>query len=105
MLNVTGYLPFEIYLMVLPVPIALTVVQIVYALVIYPSFFGAEPKAKSSFAISLLNFFFGGPLFGALWNHNITKRSKGISNVVIAVLLIIDLAYSLYLLVVVFSLL
>lgn len=54
------------------------VLQIVYALVFYKSYFGEKPVLKSSKAISFANFLFGGVIFGALWNANLTKnRAKG----------------------------
>ncbi|MEY8562122.1 hypothetical protein AALA21_03575 [Eggerthellaceae bacterium 3-80] len=51
------------------------VVVIVYAAAFYSSYFKQNPRLVSSKAISFLNLFFGGVIFGCLWNHNLT-RSK-----------------------------
>ena len=60
---------------------------IVYAAKIYPSYFTDKPMIESSQAISFLNTFVGGIIFGLLWNHNLTRREKGISNIVFIVLI------------------
>ncbi|NGM17297.1 hypothetical protein GMI70_04640 [Eggerthellaceae bacterium zg-893] len=61
-------------------------ISIWYAASFYPSLFRADcQRSSSSAAISFMNLFFGGILFGCLWNSNLTKRSKGISNVVYVV--------------------
>lgn len=66
--------------------IACRVLSISYALVIYPSFFTANPKIESNSAVAFLNFAAGGIVFGALWNSNLTKRSKGKSYIAFSVL-------------------
>jgi len=66
--------------------IAYIVFAIVYAAKIYPSYFTDKPMLASSEAVSFLNTFVGGIIFGLLWNHNLTLKNKGISNVVFIVL-------------------
>ncbi|MDO4401110.1 MAG: hypothetical protein Q4D27_09220 [Coriobacteriia bacterium] len=60
---------------------------IVYAVKIYPSYFTEKPMIESSEAISFLNAFVGGIIFGLLWNHNLTLKNKGISHIVFVVLI------------------
>lgn len=55
---------------------------IIYVIAVYPSFFSAGPLLTSPGAISFFNCFFGGYVFGPLWNTNLTKRKKGISHLV-----------------------
>lgn len=59
---------------------------ILYALIVYPSYFKDKPLVKSNRAISCLNFLFGNVIFGALWNRSLTNRQKGSSYIVFAVL-------------------
>lgn len=59
----------------------------VYALVFYPKYFQGEPRQVSSATVSFLNLFFGGIIFGCLWNHNLTRGERGISNIVFVVIL------------------
>lgn len=59
---------------------------LVYLLVVYPSYFTEKPLLKSSKAISFANFMAGSFVFGWIWNNNLTKKRKGISNIVAAVL-------------------
>jgi hypothetical protein len=61
-----------------------------YALAYYPSLFNKNcTRTASSATISFMNLFFGGIIFGCIWNSNLTKKTKGVSNVVFAVLDII----------------
>ena len=60
---------------------------IVYAVKIYPSYFSEKPMLTSNQAISFLNTFAGGLIFGLLWNHNLTRKEKGISNIVYVALI------------------
>ena len=60
---------------------------IVYAVKIYPSYFTEKPMIESNEAISFLNAFVGGIIFGLLWNHNLTLKNKGISHIVFVVLI------------------
>lgn len=60
---------------------------VAYAAKFYPSYFGERPMLRSSKPISLCNLAFGGPIFGPLWNRNLTKRTKGVSHIVLIVLL------------------
>ena len=69
----------------------LIVLFIVYALVWYPSYFTDSPKLTSAGTISFLNLFAGGIIFGCLWNHNLTRHGKGISNIVFVVFAIISI--------------
>lgn len=60
---------------------------IVYALKIYPSYFTDKPMIESCEAISALNGFVGGIIWGLLWNHNLTRGEKGISHIVYVALI------------------
>lgn len=60
--------------------------MLVYAAKVYPSYFSEKPRLRSSKAISFANFMFGGLIFGSFWNGNLSKRTKGSSYVVFAVL-------------------
>ena len=62
--------------------------SIVYAAKIYPSYFTDKPMISSSAAISFLNTFVGGIIFGLIWNHNLTRKEKGIAHIVFIVLII-----------------
>lgn len=64
-------------------------VSLVYVVAYYPSYFKEKPLIKSRRAISCLNFLFGGVIFGSLWNHNLTRKEKGISYVVCTILTIL----------------
>lgn len=56
------------------------IIQFVYAVVVYPSYFKSKPLLKSSRAISFCNFFFSNVAIGPLWNSNLTKsRTEGCS--------------------------
>lgn len=61
---------------------------IVYAVKFYPAYFSDKPVVNSNEAASFLNGFVGGIIFGLLWNHNLTRREKGISHIVFVVLMI-----------------
>ena len=56
---------------------------ILYAFIAYPSFFGGNPRLRTNSVIGFLNGFFGGVIFGAIWNHNLTIRKKGVSYIVL----------------------
>lgn len=73
----------------LDVVLILFVLSIIYAAVVYPSFFGDRPKLTSNKVISAANLMFGGYIFGAIWNGNLTRRKKGISHIVFIVLSIL----------------
>ncbi len=60
-------------LITLPLFIILVVLQVTYVLVFYRSYFTDKPCATSPKAISFWNFFFGGWIFGALWNASLTR--------------------------------
>lgn len=63
--------------------------QFYWALSGYPSLFTSNPQARSSGAVSFLNAFFGGLVFGAWWNMCLTERRKGVSHYVFVVLLLV----------------
>jgi len=57
-----------------------------YAVAVYPTFFKDKPLIRNASTISFLNFFLGGLFFGLLWNRNLTRRVKGVSNTIAAIL-------------------
>jgi ssDNA-binding Zn-finger/Zn-ribbon topoisomerase 1 len=73
--------------------IVFVIFQIVYVFVFYPSLFTKKPKLKSSAAISFWNCAVGGPIFGPIWNSNLTKKTKGRSSIVFAILLCLLIAF------------
>lgn len=52
------------------------VLMLGYAAIFYPSFFEVRPFIRSAKIISFANLFFGGILFGCLWNWNLTKSRR-----------------------------
>lgn len=54
-----------------------------YAGSLYPSLFTPYPKDGSATlgSISFQNLFFGGIIFGLIWNSNLTKGQKGFSHI------------------------
>ncbi|MDR1185651.1 MAG: DUF6273 domain-containing protein [Coriobacteriales bacterium] len=62
------------------------IVSTIWAAGIYPSLFGVKPRVRSAARVSFFNGFFGGYIFGPIWNSNLTKRKKGISHIVCIVL-------------------
>lgn len=73
--------------------VSYSIFMFVYAVVIYPSLFTRKPKLKSNTAISFWNCAAGGFIFGAIWNGNLSKKNKGISHIVLAVLSGLNLAF------------
>ncbi|WP_165246699.1 hypothetical protein [Adlercreutzia sp. ZJ141] len=66
--------------------------SICYASSFYPSLFRADSQYSASSAfISFMNLFFGGIIFGCLWNSNLTKGAKGISYIVYVIIGVIEL--------------
>ncbi|MDO4503044.1 MAG: zinc ribbon domain-containing protein [Coriobacteriia bacterium] len=63
-----------------------------YSLLIYPTLFGSAAKITSNKAVSFCNFFLGGIIFGLLWNHNLTRKERGISYMIAAALACVNLA-------------
>lgn len=59
---------------------------IVYAKVIYPSYFTDRPRLRSPKLISFLNCSFGSWVFGPLWNAGLTRGERGMSTTVCVVL-------------------
>lgn len=74
----------------------LFLLPIIYALVIYPSYFEEKPILKSRHAISFWNCFFGGLIFGLLWNGSLTKRDKGASQYVFSLMSVFVLVLSIF---------
>lgn len=70
---------------ILVITLVITAFSLVYALVFYPSFFGPNPKLRSNTAISFLNGFTGGIIFGLIWNYNLSQKKKGVSYIVATV--------------------
>lgn len=79
------------------VQLAYVLVQLLYATVVYPSFFTKKPKLKSNAAISFWNCAMGWFVFGPIWNSNLTKRSKGVAHIVFAVIVALLIAYWVFL--------
>ena len=65
--------------------LAYIIFSIVYAAKIYPSYFTDKPMIDSPEAVSFLNTFVGGIIFGLIWNHNLTRKEKGIAHIVFIV--------------------
>lgn len=78
-----------------PAAIVTDALCIIYVVAFYLSYFKKRPRITSCKAISFLNFFFGGVLFGALWNanltrsHNIGKVDKGVSYIYAIILCVL----------------
>ena len=70
---------------------------IVYAAKLYPSYFTDKPALSSPEAVNFLNGLVGGIIFGLLWNHNLTRKDKGVSHIVFIVLLAVSF-FSIFLL-------
>lgn len=81
-----AFLPRGMAVFALVILLGYVAVSIVYAAWVYPSFFGPKPKLKSIGTVSFWNCAFGGIVFGPLWNHNLTKKSMGISHSLFVVL-------------------
>ena len=78
-----GFLVEAVPVLFLPI---WAITSVFYAAVVYPSYFSDTPKATDNNSISFMNFFFGGVIFGSIWNSNLTNRTKGISYIVFAIL-------------------
>lgn len=74
------------------ITVLLVVAITLYALFFYPSLFTNPGKQKNSAAVSFFNLFFGGIIFGCLWNHNLTRGEIGMSHIILSVIIIIALA-------------
>lgn len=55
-------------------------------------FFKLGQSAKSCRVVSFLNCLFGGYVFGPIWNHSLTIKTKSASNIVAVVLCVFSLA-------------
>mgnify|MGYP001667813824 CR=1 FL=1 len=84
--NLESIVPFGMMFFASLVRMIFMIVQFLYALVVYPSYFGLKPKIRSCEAISFWNCAIGGMIFGPIWNSNLTNCNKGISYIVYAVL-------------------
>lgn len=67
------------------------IAAIIYAVAFYSSLFKSNPLMKSNYFVSICNGFFGGAIFGPLWNSNLTKKNRGISHYIFAVIMAISL--------------
>lgn len=71
---------------------ACCLVMILYAVIVYPSFYTSKPLIKSSKTISFFNYFVGWIVFGWCWNRNLNKShiarkpKKGSSYIVFIVI-------------------
>lgn len=72
--------------------VCLTGALLYYSLLIYPTLFSKHPKITSNKAVSFCNLMFGGIIFGLLWNHNLTRKERGISYMIAAALACVNLA-------------
>ena len=81
-------IPSEIawILSILAIYLVILVLIMIYPLKVYPSYFTEKPLLKTSKVVSFANFMFGGPIFGCLWNSNLTNKNKGVSYIVFAVI-------------------
>jgi hypothetical protein len=70
--------------------IVVTIFLFVYALWLFPSLFSETPKLANHQLISFLNCFVGGLIFGLIWNHSLTKKKKGISNIVCVIVFVLS---------------
>jgi len=55
---------------------------IFYVSFVYPSYFKEDPVLSSNEVISFANLFFGGIIFGSLWNRSLANKQIGISHIV-----------------------
>lgn len=67
-----------------------------YVLSVYPSYFSQKPKLANPEAVSFANGFFGGLIFGLLWNHNLTRKVKGSSYIFYACMLVTSVLLTLF---------
>ncbi len=77
--------PIGVLICIIVLSLGILVGGLIYAAAVYPSLFTDKPKAQSAKVISFTNGFFGGIIFGLLWNSNLTIKTKGVSNVVFIV--------------------
>lgn len=95
--RIADYVPDDYLFELGVVSIAGLIVQIVYAIAVYPSFFRKDPYVNDSTLVSFLNCLLGGIIFGPLWNSNLTNRTKGVSFIVFAILVALVLIMEFYL--------
>ena len=65
---------------------AYLIAELAYIARVYPSYFTDKPASTSCVSISFLNMFFGGIVFGCLWNRSLSRKEKGVSHIVRAIL-------------------
>lgn len=73
--------------------IAIMALSVAYAVIFYPSYFTRSPKLSSNDSVAFWNCAFGGIVFGLIWNANLTKKTKGKSYVVFAVLMVLRIVF------------
>lgn len=83
-------LTYAATMITLVVSLAYTIFCLVYAAAFYPSLFTYSPKVKSNTAVSFLNGFVGGIIFGCIWCSNLTKKQKGVSYIVFIALMCVS---------------
>jgi hypothetical protein len=84
--NTSNSLALVIFVLIMS--ILFLVFELIYVLIVYPSYFKETPFLTNPSAISFLNCFCGGIVFGLLWNSGLTNGKKGIAHIVYAVLII-----------------
>ncbi len=75
-----------VLLIILLLCIIYSILGIWYAASFFPALFKRD-NTSSPATVSFLNGLFGNVLFGCLWNHALTKKQKGASNIVYIVLM------------------
>ncbi len=86
LIELASSLSYDASVLAFAVSLIFAAVSIWYAASFYPSLFRADcQRSSSSAAISFMNLFFGGIVFGCLWNSNLTTRNKGVSHIVYVV--------------------
>ena len=74
---------------ILALAFAYIIYSIIHAAKIYPAAFTDQPIVKSNELMSFLNAFAGGLIFGLIWNHNLTRKDKGVAHIVYIVLIVV----------------
>ncbi len=67
--------------------LALWVIDLIYAILVYPTLFSRSPLLSHSGVASFCNLFFGGVIFGPFWNWRLTTGKQGVSYAVFCLLL------------------
>ena len=94
--GIARYLPDSLLI----VGVVYSIAVFCYALGYYPSLFKDGARARSSAVVSFGNAFFGGLVFGAIWNSCLTNGKIGISHYVfvgiLAVIFVLSFAAAYY---------